>query len=88
MDLPKFTQPVGSRALVHLGTWRFFHATIPCCLPSAFFYVLVLSPPKMAQLYVKMAQLHVTLELVIWTNSKTGVPVFARVLYKALQLVA
>ena len=84
MDLPKFTQLLGSRALVHPGTWRFFHATIPCCLPSAFFYVLVLSPPKMAQLHVKTAQLHVTLELVIWT----GVPVFARGLYKALQLVA
>lgn len=77
MDLPKFTQPVGSRALVHPGTWCFSHATTPCCLPSAFFYVLVLPPPK-------MAQLHVTLELVLWT----GVPVFARVLYKALQLVA
>ena len=38
----------------------------------------------MAQLHVKTAQLHVTLELVIWT----GVPVFARGLYKALQLVA
>lgn len=84
MDLSKFTQPVGSRALVPPGTWCLFHATIPYCLPSEFFHVLVLSPPKMAQLYVKTAQLHVTLELVTWI----GVPVFARVLYKALQLMA
>ena len=33
----------------------------------------------MAQLYVKMAQLHVTLELVTWIGP---------VLYKALQLMA
>ena len=73
----------GPVAIFMPGPGAIFMPPYPAAFPRNF-SVLVLSPPKMAQLYVKMVQLHVTLELVTWT----GVPVFVRVLYKALQLMA